>query len=252
MNFGAEEWRNYMNEGLTVFLNIDKEKLDENNALIRRIDELLLSSGMKYAGFANMYKPIDPKDRDRAVFDACRALDNADWLKDKLVSTPIMNRTSVCSMEQILLDHMAEPSAEKLEYYENYYRQFHALTHGIVVDESRQLRDGYTSYLIASKYGIHADIYEAFAHQPLKKIVRGRHVSRNGDTWKVKCDKIYAWNYTLKAPVVPGDILKVKTAKGEAYACVCQIDYAAGKGFCEEHRGVIKHMNCRISSMESY
>ena len=42
-----------MNDSLSVFLNLDIEKQDENEALIRRIDELLLTVGMKYSGFFN-------------------------------------------------------------------------------------------------------------------------------------------------------------------------------------------------------
>ena len=231
-----------MNEGLTVFLNLNEGDLDENEALIKRIDELLLKCGMVYTGVGNMYKPVEEKDRDRAVFDAYRALNEAVWLKGILAYIPVMNQIDVCSMEKILLDHMTEPSAAKLEYYEEYYQKSHTLAHGIVVDECGQLRDGYTSYIIAKKYGIRPDIYEAFAQQPLKKIVKGQHVLRDGDTWKVKSDKIYIWNYTLKSPVVPGDILKVQTQKGKTFICVRKIEYITGKEFCQEHRNVIKHI----------
>lgn len=232
-----------MNEGLTVFLDMDERASDEIEAVIRRIDEILLECGMEYTGFRNAYRPIDEKERDHAVFAACRALEEADWLKGKLAYIPVMHRIDVCPMEQIRLDHMAEPSAAKLEYYEKYYQKSHKLAHGIVIDEHGYLRDGYTSYIIAQKYGIRPDIYEAFANQPLRKTVRGQHVLRDGDTWKVKSSKNYIWNYTLKSPVVPGDILKVKTKKGQAYICVRKIDYITGKEFCDEHRKVLKHMN---------
>lgn len=231
-----------MNEGLTIFLNLDEEDLDENEVLIGRIDELLQKCGMVYTGVRNIYKPIEVKDRDRAVFEACRALNAASWLKGKLAYIPILNQIDVCSMEKIRLDQMTEPSAAKLEYYEKYYQKSHTLAHGIVIDECGQLRDGYTSYIIAKKYGIRPDIYEAFAKQPLRKIVKGQHILRDGDTWKVKNDKIYIWNYTLKSPVVPGDILKVQTKKGQKFICVRKIEYVTGKEFCREHRNVIKHM----------
>ena len=231
-----------MNEGLTIFLDMDEGEADETEALIKRMDNLLLGCGMVYTGFRNVYRPIEEKDRDRAVFTAYRALVGADWLKGKLAYAPVMHQLDVCPMEQIRLDHMKEPSAAKLEYYENYYQKTHKLAHGIVVDEHGYLRAGYTSYIIAKKYGIRPDIYEAFAEQPLRKVIKGQHVLRDGDTWKVKSIKGYIWNYTLKNPVVPGDILKVKTKRGQAFICVRKIDYLTGKEFCEEHRNVIKHM----------
>ena len=145
-------------------------------------------------------------------------------------------------MERIHTKNMTEPSAAKLDYYEKYYQQSHMLAHGIVVDEDGQIRDGYTSYIIAKKHGIRPDVYEAFKGQPLRKTVEGQHVLRDGNSWKVKSDKSYIWNYTLKNPVIPGDILKVKTKKGQAFICVNKIDYVTGKEFCKEHKSVIKHM----------
>ena len=38
--------RDCMNEGMTIFLNMDERKTDENEALIKRIDELLLNFGI--------------------------------------------------------------------------------------------------------------------------------------------------------------------------------------------------------------
>lgn len=231
-----------MNEALAIFLNIDEKQDIENEAFIKRIDELLLEYGIKYTGFNNMYRPAEAKDRDDAVFNACRALRETDWLKGILADVSVINRVDVCSMGRIGLEHMSEPSAAKLEYYENYYQRSHTLAHGIVVDEHGQMRDGYTSYLIAARYGLHPDIYEALADQPLRKIVRGQHVLKDGDIWKVKNDKIYTWNYSLKNPVVPGDILAVRTQKGREFMCVREIHYITGKEFCQEHKNAIRHM----------
>lgn len=231
-----------MNEAMAVFLNLDASKYTENNAFIERIDELLQKAGMKYTGFNNVYRPVETRDRDKAVFTACRLLKETDWLIDKLADVSVINRLDVCPMDRICLGDMLEPAAAKLEYYENYYQKSHTLAHGIVVDEHGQMRDGYTSYLIAQKYGLHPDIYEAYSEQPLTKIVRGRHVFRDGDGWKVKSDKYYIWNYSLKDPVVPGDVLKVQTQKGRAFMCVEEIHYITGKDFCQEHRNAIRHM----------
>ena len=241
-----------MNEGLAVFLDMDERESRETKALIKRIDELLLNCGVEYTGFRNMYKPIEGKDRDHIVYAAQCALNDAVWLKDKLASVSIMNLTNACPMERIHTENMTEPSAAKLEYYEKYYQESHKLAHGIVVDEDGQIRDGYTSYIIAKKYGIRPDVYEAFKGQPLRKIVRGQHVLRDGNSWKVKSSKSYLWNYTLKNPVILGDILKVKTKKGQAFICVNNIDYVTGREFCEEHRPVIKHMKEHLQHGTSF
>lgn len=236
-----------MNEGLAVFLDLDERERKENRALIKRIDALLLEYGIKYSGIRNLYIPIDGKGRDQTVFDACRALREADWLKGRLVCIPIMQRTNACSIEEICVENMAEPAAEKLEYYEQYYQETHKLAHGIIVDEDKRLRDGYISYLLAKKYGVRPDIYEALAGQPLRKLISGQHVARSGDTWKVGSTKVYHWNYAIKDPVVPGDILLVEAKKGFAYIRVEEIAYTTGEAFCMEHRSVIKHMKERMN-----
>ena len=131
-------------------------------------------------------------------------------------------------------------------YYEEYYRSSRELAHGIVVDEERKLRDGYISYLLAGKYGIRPDIYEALAGSPLRKVVKGRHAVQDGGTWRIKKGRRYSWTYSLKAPVVPGDILKVRTKKGQMYMCVEQIAYVTGEEFCADYSAVIKHMKKRL------
>lgn len=235
-----------MNEGLAIFLNMDRDKSGENEALIQKIDEFLLNFGIEYSGVKNMYYPVDRMGRDDAVFAACRALRGVVWLKGKLAYVSVLNMTNACSMEKIRLDHMRKPSKKKLQYYEKFYQESHSLAHGIVVDEHGRLRDGYTSYILAQKYGVSPSIYEAFAKQPLKKVIKGRHVVRREGTWEVKSNKFYGWNYMLKAPVVPGDILKADTKKGQVFVCVDRIEYATGKEFCEEYKDIIKHMGERI------
>lgn len=233
-----------MNEGMMIFLN-GEEELEK---LIGRIDEFLLDFGIAYSGVRNLYIPTETADRDHAVFAACDALKNADWLKDRLAWTSIMNRTDTCPLDQIRLDDMTDPSPGKLKYYEKYYLSSHELAHGIVVDEERKLRDGYTSYILARKYGICADIYEAFAGCPLRKVVMGRHVLQDKGAWKIKGEKRYSWTYSLKAAVVPGDILKVQTKKGQMYMCVDRIAYVTGEEFCAKYSAVMKHMKKRLKA----
>ena len=47
-----------MNEALAVYLNLNLENVVENEKFIRRIDELLLTVGMKYSGIMNLYTSV--------------------------------------------------------------------------------------------------------------------------------------------------------------------------------------------------
>ena len=80
---------------------------------------------------------------------------------------------------------MLDSSPEKLWYYEKYYQKKHQLPHAIVVDENKQLRDGYISYLLAKKYNVRADVCEMISGQPMRKIVKGIHVKFSDGNWRV-------------------------------------------------------------------
>ena len=157
-----------MNDGLCVFLHLDEKQPEENEKLIERIDELLLTVGMKYCGVGNMYIPVHTEERDRAVFLAVQLLRETEWLKDILAAIPIASLKDVCPLDSILTENMTEPDKEKMRYYEEYYNASHKLPHAIIIDETKQLRDGYISYLLARKYKLKPDLYEAFSNQPLK------------------------------------------------------------------------------------
>ena len=147
-----------MNEALAVYLNLNLENVVENEKFIRRIDELLLTVGMKYSGIMNLYTSVDKQKRDQTVFRAEELLKNTDWLKDVLTHILVGTITNACSLEEIQTDMMSNPSPEKLWYYEEYYQKTKQLSHAIVVDENKQLRDGYISYLLAKKYDAKAEI----------------------------------------------------------------------------------------------
>lgn len=235
-----------MNESLAVYLNLDMEKEQENETLIEKIDELLLTVGMKYSGLMNLYIPVDKEKRDEAVFQAEEVLRNTDWLKGILAYTMAGTLADVCPLEKIRTGAMLNPSPEKLWYYEQYYQKTKKLPHAIVVDENRQLRDGYISYLLAGKYKARAEVYETVSGQPLRKIVKGRHVEFTKGKWKKKSDKPYIWIYTLRAPVVPGNILLVNTKNGADFICVDSVDYIAGHRFCSKYKKVRKHMDMHM------
>ena len=235
-----------MNEGLALYLDLDRNELEENEKFIQRIDRLLLQYGIKYSGIMNLYLPVNPKDRDHAVFTACKVLRETDWLKGILSHILMAHQIRVCSLDKILTDYMAEPGKKKFQYYEDYYRESGHLAHGIIIDENRQLRDGYISYLLALRYGIDTDVCEAFSNQPTRKLVCGRHVRFDENEWKFISDKSYRWVYTLKKPVVPGDILQVRTKYGLAYMCVERIEYVTGREFCREYSKVKRHLGIRM------
>lgn len=239
-----------MNESLSVYLNLDMENESRNEEVIGRIDELLLTVGMKYSGIMNIYVPVDRQRRDQTVFQAEELLRTTDWLKDILAYTLVGTLTNTCPMEEILTDAMSNPSPEKLWYYEQYYQKTHELPHAIVVDENRQLRDGYISYLLAQKYSVPAEVCEMVSGQPLRKIVKGRHMEFIDGKWRKKSDKRYTWIYTLKAPVVPGDILLANTKAGTDFICADRIDYIAGHEFCSKYKKVRKHMNTHMEEGE--
>ena len=108
-----------MNESLSVYLNLDMGNESRNEELIERIDELLLTAGLKYSGIRNIYVPVDRQTRDQAVFRAEKLLRTTDWLKDILACTLIGTWTNACPLEKIQTDAMSEPSPEKLRFCEN-------------------------------------------------------------------------------------------------------------------------------------
>lgn len=112
-----------MNEALAVYLNLDMENIEKNEEIIRKIDELLLTVGMKYSGIMNLYTSVDKQKRDQTVFRAEELLKNTDWLKDVLTHILVGTITNACSLEEIQTDMMSNPSSEKWVYYEQYYQK---------------------------------------------------------------------------------------------------------------------------------
>ena len=96
-----------------------------------------------------------------------------------------------------------------------------------------------------------ADVYEMVSDQPLRKIVKGMHVELSDGKWRKKSERRYTWIYTLKEPVVPGDILLVNTKRGTDFICVHKIDYISGCQFCSKYKKVRKHMNKHMEEGEA-
>ena len=243
-----------MNELFYVYLDFnpyaDEEEGRKIDELIERMDELLLTVGMKYAGFDNVYVAVDRKKRDQVFYQAEKILKNTEWLKGIFSYSSIGTWMNACPISEIRTDGMSDPSPEKMRYYEEYYKKTKCFPHAIVVDEDKKLRDGYISYLLSGKYNKRAYVCESVSDQPLRKAVRGRHVRFADGAWHKKSIKRYIWIYTLREPVVPGDILLVNTETGKDFMCVDTIEYISGHEFCVQYKKVRKHMNMRMDERQ--
>ena len=56
------------------------------------------------------------------------------------------------TIDKIDISNMSQPIPEKLKYYEDYYLESMMLAHAIVVNENGEIRDGYISYILATKH----------------------------------------------------------------------------------------------------
>ena len=112
------------------------------------------------------------------------------------------------------------------------------------MDGDRKIRDGYIAYLLSEKYGYNVDITEVPKGSPIAKLVIGHHVEYDAEqkTYVMKNDKRYAWVYTIREAVVPGDILLVRTSKGYAYMQVEKITNIAGKKTIKRYKKVKRNI----------
>lgn len=233
-----------MNEMLKIYLDTAHMSPPEKEALLKKIGFFVLDYGVKYSGISNLYIPVADCERDNSIYDAQKALHRCEWLKGIFLHATPFDRTDVCMLNEIITRHMSRPSAQKYGRYEQYLIQTGNLPHRILVDEKRRLRDGYISFLLAQKYGLKAEICEVLSTQPSKKIVIGRHASWTDGKLLCRGTKRYVWTYSLKAPVLPGDILIADTKKGKSPVCVESIGYVTGEKFCAMYRRILKHAGC--------
>ena len=156
----------------------------------------------------------------------------------------LMNFENTRILKEIDIQNMTEPSTVKYNRYEKYYLENTELSHGIIVDENRRIRDGYIAYLLLEKYGCNVDIMEVPKGSPIAKLVIGHHVEYDAEqkTYVMKTGKRYAWVYTIREAVVPGDILLVQTSKGYAYMQVDKITNTAGKKAIRRYKKVKRNI----------
>jgi len=237
-----------MNDMINVFFDYDVNNWQERLGIekeIQYLDTLVEKHGWKYSGFTNVYIPIVRETREETVGKVIEAIASDERLKKYSPKIMKATLTNACSLEEIELQHMTKPWDVKYSRYERYYLENKELTHGIIVDENKKIRDGYISYLLAKKYGCKVDIIEVPKKSAISKLVIGHHVEYNKEqnTYVVKKNKRYAWIYNLKEAVVVGDILLVQTSKGHAYIQVEIITNIAGKDEISRHKKVIGNIS---------
>lgn len=136
-----------------------------------------------------------------------------------------------------------QTAKRKMERYEAYYRASGRWAHPVLANEENEICDGYTTFALAKRFGVPADIVIAPQGVETCKVVMGRHVEWFGGTYRNITEKRYVWRYEKRRPVIPGDVLTVSTARGDALMRVDEIGYmtrtAAGrhktvKGFAQE------------------
>lgn len=174
--------------------------------------------------------------------------------------------TTILNLDKINVSGMIAPKPERLKYYEDYYLAEGRFANAVIVDEHWNIRSGYMTYLLAKKYGVRPPIFEVRASRPLRKTVRGRYVCRSEweqdsadrgvQDWRsgrrrTADRKQKVWLYTLKEPVVPGDILRVETRNGASNIRVEAVEYIGEDESCAGMRRTLRHVRKRKSVLES-
>ena len=110
------------------------------------------------------------------------------------------------------------PKPEKMESKDLYYQAHDSFESEIIIDGAGNLIDGYTSYLLAVRYGV--------SHVPVRygrrQTITAAH--RPGGT-------LYRWELPglLVGKVHPGDKVTVKTARGFRRVTVAAVEEYAGQ-----------------------
>ena len=110
------------------------------------------------------------------------------------------------------------PKVDKMQQKEQYFTETGALQSQIIIDSRGNLIDGYTSYLLAVKYGLQSVSVEYGKRQ----IVRASH--RNGG-------KLYTWELpgNLLNRVHIGDKVLVRTDRGVRAVTVAAVEDYVGQ-----------------------
>lgn len=239
--------RAHMHDMIFVYLDYNLDDEEERLCVeedIKYIDTLIEKQGWKYSGVANIYIPMERDTREETITGVLEAIVSDERLRKYSPKVISGMQTNSCSLKEIDIQHMTEPSTVKYNRYEKYYLENRELVHGIIVDKKRKIRDGYIAYLLSEKYGCNVDVMEVPKESPIAKLVIGHHVEYDTEqkTYVMKTDKRYAWIYTIHEAVVPGDILLVRTSKGDAYMQVDKITNIAGKKTIKRYKKVKRNI----------
>lgn len=162
-----------------------------------------------------------------------------------------MELTSILNLDKINISGMSAPKPERLKYYEDYYLAEGRFATAVIVDECWNIRSGYMTYLLAKKYSVRPPIFEVRASIPLRKVVRGRYVRYPAWECKATGRRQETRLYTLKEPVVPGDIIRVETGSGASNMQVEAVEYIADDESCSDMRKTLRHLRKRKNMLES-
>lgn len=241
-----------MNEGIWIAYDDIHYSLGDTLVIQKKLTNILKQCGMRYFTGRTIYKPEDADRRDDIMYDARKLLSQCEWIDNTYVTVFVIDDIINISSSDIDCSGMSEPNSEKYKYYEDYFKKTGRMAHNILIDENNRIVDGYISLLLADKYKDsmkkwqNPEIFKVNAAVPHAKVVFGRHVNVCGADITIRGPQYFAWIYDRREPVIPGDILKVDTKKGEAYMVVEKIKYIAGKKNCDEYRKVIEHMGVRM------
>ncbi len=214
----------------------DPEVRADVDECIKILDKIMLENGWEYTGVHNMYRPVKGTDNEDTWHKAEKAVIGDERLRKYKPYFIHGIWENFCDLDEIIVDGMAPVKEEKMKRYEEFYDRHHSFAHGIVVDENKKLRTGYTTYLIAKEKNARPKVMWANSKHPIRKLVHGRHVTKKGDGSKVAGSKIYTWYCDICDAVVPGDILCVRTKYGKCLMRVEEITYAAGNYDCNQYR----------------
>lgn len=236
-----------MNDLIMIYLDYNMDDLEERLRIeeeIKYLDKCVEKQGWKYSGFTNTYIPIVRETREETVDKVLEIIASDERLKKYFPKVLTGTMTNACTLREIDLQHMTKPSDIKYNRYEKYYLQNKKLAHGIIVDDDKKIRDGYISCLLAEKYGCDVDVIEVPKESAIVKLVIGHHVKYDTEqnAYVKKTSRSYAWAYTLCEAVVPGDILLVRTSKGNDYMQVEEITNIAGKKAINKYKKVKRNI----------
>ena len=244
-----------MKDLLYVYLNFDpnnpNEMADVSERLIR-MDELLKDHGWEYTGLRNAYRPISGTDGDETCHDAADAVRNAEWLKQYSPYFGIGTWTNACDISEIVIEGRRSLSKQKLQKYTEYHEKTGLYAHGIIVDEKNVLMDGFTTWLLAKDGGRRPEVMVVRRGQVFKKVVSGKHVIKTDSGFQETGNRSYSWYYNRWEPVVPGDILSVRTKQGLRYMRVDRIWYVAGAHDCGVYKTVRRHTGLQYDETQNH